>query len=271
MNRLQSYSRSIKEVFEGTLTVRHIASALASFDAERNAAEVQEWAARKDFDQVGIRYNGLVAGYARRENLKTGALGDHFQPFAERDVVSGETPLLEALQLVAERRVIYVSVLNEVNGIVAAGDVGRPPVRLWLFGLITISEMQLTRLIKAHFPEDSWTGLLSAKRLKSVHRVLKLRQRNQTEVSLTDCLVLDDKQRIAARSPELRSILQLTGEADAAERFIRLVSLRNDLAHAHDIIAKWPQFLEDARWLESLIEIAERISARDVRALHSLE
>src|SRR5437868_6936349 len=102
MNRLQSYSRSIKEVFEGTLTVRHMASALASFDAERSASEVDMWMTRKDFDQIGIRRNGLVAGYARRDTLQGGVLGDYFRPFADEDVVSGEMPLLEALQLVAE-------------------------------------------------------------------------------------------------------------------------------------------------------------------------
>jgi hypothetical protein len=267
MNRLQSYSRSIKEVFEGTLTVRHMASALASFDAERSASEVHAWTTRKDFDQIGVRRNGLVAGYALRRRLHDGVLEDYFVPFADNDVVSGEMPLIEALQLVAARGVVYVNVLNEVNGIVAAGDVGRPPVRLWLFGLITISEMQLTRLIKARYPDDSWTDLLTEKRLKQVRWILKQRKKNQTEVSLTDCLILDNKQRIAARSPQLRDILQLASEDDAAKRFARIVDLRNDLAHANDITAKWPQFLADAQWLESLIEIAERISSRDIRAL----
>lgn len=267
MNRLQTYSRSIKEVFEGTLTVRHIASPLASFDAERSAPQVRDWLIRKDFDQIGVRRDGIVAGFARREALQGGTLEDHCLPFGDEDVVSGEMPLIEALQLVADRRVIYVSVLNEVGGIVAPGDVGRPPVRLWLFGLTTISEMQLTRLIKARYPEDSWITLLSEQRLNTVRRTLDRRRKNQTEVSLTDCLVLDDKQRIAARAPELRELLQLPSEDVAANRFKRIVALRNDLAHAHDITAKWPQFLEDARWLEALIETAERISSRDVRRL----
>jgi hypothetical protein len=267
MNRLQSYSRSIKEVFEGTLTVRHIASPLASFDAELSAPQVRDWLARKDFDQIGVRRDGFIAGFARREALQAGILGDHCQMFAAEDVVSGEMPLLEALQLVADRRVIYVSVLNEINGIVAPGDVGRPPVRLWLFGLITISEMQLTRLIKARYPEDSWLNLLSEYRLKSIRRTFDQRKKNQTEVNLTDCLVLDDKQRIAARAPELRALLQIPSADVASSRFQRIVALRNDLAHAHDITAKWPQFLDDARWLESLIETAERISSRDIRQL----
>lgn len=83
MNRLQSYSRSIKEVFEGTLTVRHVASPLASFDGERSALQVRDWLNRKDFDQIGVRREGVVVGFARRVELGEGSLDEYCQPFAD--------------------------------------------------------------------------------------------------------------------------------------------------------------------------------------------
>lgn len=129
--------------------------------------------------------------------------------------------------------------------------------------------MQITRLVRARYPNDSWSSHLPAQRLAKAQAILKKRKQNQTDVDLMDCLTLDDKQIIVSATSELRSILNLPEPNGAATLFKRVIALRNDLAHAHDISTQWPQFLDDARILEAMIEAAEQVTSRQVRGLAS--
>lgn len=272
MSRLRGYSRSMSEVFEETITVRYIASSLASFDAERPAAEVLPWVIRQDYDHIGVRRNGVVEGYALRERLQDGTVGDHMQPFNfDEDVVSAELSLLEALRRIRERDRIFIRVRGGIGGIATRGDVVKPPVRMWLFGLITIFEMQMLRLIRVRYPEQSWQGILKEPRIEAAQKVLEDRKRRHTDVDLTDCLQLCDKRDILAQTPDLMEPLELAS-AKAVERLFRRVEyLRNDLAHAQEISGHWPEFLAVAAAVKAVIEKAEAISNRNLRAMGGLD
>jgi hypothetical protein len=267
MNRLRSYSDSLREVFENTVTVRYIASSLASFDAERTARKIQLWLQKRDFDEVGIRENGIVTGYAHRDNLQKGRLGYHCVKFEDNDIVSADLPMLEALQIVRERRRVFVKILGEINGIVTSSDVVKPPIRLWLFGLLTIFEMQVTRLIKRRYPNESWVPLLQPKAIQNARNIQKSRQSYGTDVDLAECLLLTDKQAILLQSQELRAALGLFHSETVQDTLKDVGNLRNHLAHAHDISAHWPKFLETASTIEQAIKDAEEVSSRDLLAL----
>lgn len=265
MHRLSSYSRSLQEVFEGSVTVRYIASSLASFDTERTAGKIQKWLIRKDYDQVGVRRDGLVVGYALARELTSGALGDHVRDFSDAQLLPIDTPMLEALQLVRNHRRVFITVLGAPHGIITPGDVVKPPVLLWLFGLLTIFEMQITRLMRAVYPEDSWISILPAHRVKNARRMFEIRRQNETDVDLADCLFLPDKQRLVAASPALRGLLGFSDRAEATRVTKGLTELRNMVSHAHDISHAWPDFLDVAQTVEDLIHRCEQVSSRDLR------
>jgi hypothetical protein len=262
MSHLRNYARSLREVFEGAVTVQYIASGLASFDFERTAVKIGKWMAKRDFDQVGVRVKGLVSGYALRTDLTHGLLGNHLRHFADDELVPGDLPLLEALQGVKER-VLYVKVMGEVGGILTRADVAKPPVRLWLFGLITVAEMQMTRVIKARYPNDSWTDVLPKNRVSAARKLLANKMRKKSQVDLLDCLMLNDKLMVVSSSPDLASALAPT--ENVTRLFARILTLRNTLAHADDISDQWPGFLEDARALDQLIDNAEEVTGRMLR------
>ncbi|MHC4206613.1 MAG: HD domain-containing protein, partial [Planctomycetota bacterium] len=50
----------------------------------------------------------------------------------------------------------FVSVLGNVGGVITRSDIQKPPVRMWLFGMITILEMFISRLLKAKYQDSSW-------------------------------------------------------------------------------------------------------------------
>jgi hypothetical protein len=54
---------AVKRIFTETFTARDIAEALASFDADASWAMVRDFMQAKDFDVVGIRSKGQMAGY----------------------------------------------------------------------------------------------------------------------------------------------------------------------------------------------------------------
>lgn len=268
MSRLRSYSRSLREIFEGAVTAQYIASALVSFDAERTAMKIGAGLLKRGFDQVGVRINGVVSGYALRTDLVYGRLGHHMRPFVERDLVPGDLPLLETLESVREG-VIYLRLMGEVGGIVTEADVGKPPVRLWLFGLITVAEMQLTRVIRNRYPDDSWTCVCHESKVASARKLLADKKKKNTQVDLLDCLMLSDKQKILDATPDLVSALGLGGSGEFALTSKRILALRNALAHADDISGYWPHFLEYANELERLVDRAEALSGRDLRTCAS--
>ena len=85
---------------------------------------------------------------------------------------SRSTCLPTLVRLLNERPRVFVTSLGRVGGIATRSDLRKPPVRMWLFGMITIVEMGLTRLIETRFPEEGWKDLLSASRLEKAEALL---------------------------------------------------------------------------------------------------
>jgi hypothetical protein len=75
------------------------------------------------------------------------------------------------------------------------------PVRLWLFGRVTLIEMHLLRLIREHYPAEGWRQQLSPARLEAAGRLLRQRQARHEAVDLADCLEFCDKRDLAAATP----------------------------------------------------------------------
>jgi hypothetical protein len=68
--------RRLRRLFLEGFTAADVAEPFVSFDAERPAAEVRRVLEARGFDLVGVRRDGLVRGYAVREDLSGGTCGD---------------------------------------------------------------------------------------------------------------------------------------------------------------------------------------------------
>ncbi len=115
----------------------------------------------------------------------------------------------------------------------------------------------------AQWPNGSRTTLLSAGRLDKAQRLLEERRRRGQHVNLADCLQLSDKAQILMEIDEQRAAFGMPTKG-AAKRVIKdLESLRNNLAHAQDIVTHdWPQIARLAQRIEEGI----RFEAGDTRA-----
>lgn len=228
---------AVRRVFLEAFTVRDIAEPLASFDAVTPSAEVRQFMQSSDFDVIGIRRDGIVAGYATWDSLGNGDCGQYALPLEQAVVRQETTPLLNALLELNRTPYLFVALLGNVSGIVTRADLQKPPVRMWLFGLVTLIEMRFTELIDRHCPGEAWMAYISDARRQKAQNLLAERRRCNQSLRLLDCLQLADKGQIVARDAAIRQDTVFSSRRQAEEATRMVERLRNNLAHAQDIVS----------------------------------
>ncbi|MCR9293553.1 MAG: hypothetical protein NXI32_12595 [bacterium] len=246
----------LKRVFRDAFTVRDIAESLISFDDLTPAELVHEFMLEKNLTVVGIRNSGSVCGFITLENLSRGTTcGDGMQPLDASHVIHDSASLVDLVLSLRQQQRLFVTVLGQVGGIVSRTDLLKPPVRMWLFGMITLIEMRLTKLIERLCPDDSWQEFLSPARIEKANELLNERRRRLQELSLLDCLQLSDKTQIVARHPPLRNLTRFASRRSMEEATKRLEKLRNNLTHSQDIVSSdWEAIVSLAENLEDILE-----------------
>lgn len=258
MKQLKSSLGDLRRLFARTITLRDIAEPLVSFDHSQSAETVRSFMEAREFDVVGVREHGVVTGFLVRDDLEGPTAGEHRRPFSPGLVLPDGEPLLSAFAALRERRHVFITVLGHVGGIVTRGDLQKAPVRLWLFGLVSLLEMQMLRVVRERYPNDAWTELLTEERVAGAKRVFDERRRRNEENDLSDCLQLGDKATVLMKDPELFALSGFASKR-ALETFFKDVgALRNALAHANDILSgRWPALVDLVTDLESLLERLE--------------
>lgn len=248
----------LKNLFLEGFTVMDVAEPLVSFDAERPANDVRTFMAERDYDLAGVRVDGLVGGYVRGVELTGGCCGEHLRPFGPDDLVSESDSLQKVVESLALNNQCFVTILDRVGAIVTLSDLEKPPMRMFLFGMITIQEMIMTRMVAENYPEGSWRQLVSEGRLAKAEELLRERERRHRKVDLLDCLQFSDKAQILTKNPvimEQFTNLGLTSRKAALQAAKELESLRNNLAHTQEIIPDgWQRIAIYATRLEFLLE-----------------
>lgn len=261
MKHLKSSFKDLRELFERSISVREVAEPLSSFDSDQPAESVRTFMEDRDYDVIGVRKGGIVVGYARKEDLSQGQLGEHRLAFEENDSLTDSAPLPKVLEKLRNSDRVFVLLLGEVGGIVTKGDLQKAPVRMWLFGLISLVEMHFLRIIQEHYPNDAWKPLLGDKRVTDAEDMLRDRQRRNEAIGLSDCLQFSDKYKIVLNTHELRGSLGFNSKSSAKRVFKDLETLRNNLAHAQDIIGgNWPAIVDLAAQAEELLAKCEDVS-----------
>ena len=236
---------AVRRVFAEAFTVRDIAEPLASFDAGADSGDVRDFMDARDFDVVGIRLEGQVAGYVEKEALEMGPCGARRRSFDRAAVLGDAAPLLSVLISLKEAPFVFVTMLGSVGGIITRADVHKPPVRMWLFGIVTLVEMRFSELIERHCSADSWMEFVSEARLEKARALLAERSRRNQKLDLFDCLQFSDKGQIIARNEAIRRLTVFPSRSQAEAATKRLEQLRNNLAHAQDILTSdWDTITE---------------------------
>jgi len=256
-------SSRLRRLFLEGFSAMDIAEALVSFDAITDAGTVREYMAEKSFDLVGVRQDGLVEGYVRREELASGCCGDYMHPFTpDDDLVPDTANLTEVVKSLAINKQCFVTILDRVGAIVTLSDLEKPPMRMFMFGIITLGEMVITEIIRHRYRDGSWQEFLSAQRLDKAKAFQEERQRRGQNVDLVDCLQYGDKGWIISYDEEFRQAIGVESRKEMRKAVKEMETIRNNLAHTQEIIPTgWPRIIiACSRWEQNLENLPERMA-----------
>ena len=263
MKKPKSSIEDLKEIFEKDFKASYIAEPLYSFDNTADAQEVKELMIRKDFDVIGIREGGLISGYANRRDLNGAQLGNYSLKFDEQEKLPDIAPISEVFNVIKRFDHVFVTAFDDrVSGIITPGDLEKMPVRMWLFSLISLIEMQMLRIIKKKYSGNSWREHISSdERIKDAEKIFKELQKENKEIELVDCIQFCDKRDIISKSKDItRNLEQFDNKKDFVKLLKQLEKLRNNLAHAQNIITdKWPNVVILSKKAEELLGNFEAI------------
>ncbi len=245
-------SPHLSRLFTNAFVAQEIAEPLRSFDIRQAGGEVKEIMREAELDVVCLRDRGLAVGFARLGEIGRGCCGEYLRPFKRSQILAADASLSDVIQVLTRHQYAFMALVgDDVGAYISRGDINKPVVRMWLFGIITFVEIELTALIQQHFPDNGWRTLLAPGRLEKAIELREERLRREQRCDLLDCLQLSDKGRILLGDARLLATLGLDSRR-AAKRVIReLESLRNNLAHAQDIVSyDWAQIVRLSRRIE---------------------
>lgn len=234
------------------ITASDIAVALESFAQDQEASEPREVMEAKDFDVAGVKKNGSVYGYVERTGLTNGTVGERAKPFDVSLIVTESTGLFKLLARLRDVPQVFVLDADHVGAIVTRADLQKAPVRLFLFGMVTLIEMHFLRMIRDHFENDSWKSKARDYVEEAEHIFASRRSRNQA-IDLAECLTFSGKVTVVTNTRELCRRTGFESKEAAKACLGWIVDLRNALAHGQDIVlGLWPEMID-------IVEDAERI------------
>jgi hypothetical protein len=249
-------------VLGSQITARAIFEPLQSCPADAPAREMSRALEQRDFDVAGVRIerDGPVIGFVERKRLKNKTIRDHLAPLTEDDWVKESLSLASLIQRLKQREFVFVRLEANAAGIITQADLNKPPVRVYLFGLISLLEMHLSYWVKAEFPENAWPKAIKPKRLKKAEEHQGECRRRKHDLELVDCLQFCDKRDLLVGKESVRSDLCLGSKGEATTRLHQAEDLRNRLAHSHyDLIGgtSWGDLFCLVEWMEAVIQASD--------------
>lgn len=244
----------LRLLFKTGFTAMDIAEPLLAFAGETKAVDVQKALRQRNLEIGGVQEDGIMVGYVNLEQLSSGCCRDHRIDFSPEQVLSHSASYQEVIEALDRKGLCFVTFLGTVSGIVQKADIKKPSVRMWLFGLITIAEMIITSQVEEHFPSGQWQEKLPEARLRKARELQKERRRIGQELSLLECLYFADKASILIRESPFRADAGFQSKTEAKKAISKLESLRNSLAHTHDIVVHdWDTIVEMSRRLDRML------------------
>jgi len=236
--------------FARTFAARDIAEPLRSFDADRPAGELCERMRALGIGVAGLRRDGTVTGFVRLQELEREPSGSS-RSLGSDQLVPEDASLSDVIWVLTRHEHCFVSALGSVVGVITRAEIQKPIVRMWLFGMITLVEAELTTRLRDAFPGERWTVLVPAARLERARQLQEERARRDQACELLDCLQLGDKAQALLQDPRQLEAFGFSSRKAARKVVKELESLRNNLAHAQDIVTyDWPQIARMARNLQ---------------------
>jgi len=262
MKYIKSTSRELRDMFENSISVNTISEKLLWCSPKDDALEVRKRMDEADFDVFGVFENNQVSRYVEKTNLGAGYCKAYQKTFYPSQLIANSTPLIDILPIMKENSWLLVLEKNHVTSIVTRADLQKAPVRMLLFGLTTLLESNMQRIIESFYKSDAWQRFLRWDRLEGAQKIFVKRQKRNEAISLLDCTQFCDKIFLVARSTELCKKLEIL-DTRSKQRLGAIENLRNRIAHAQDIVtgSSWEEVIDLTEFISLLLQRCEGIKS----------
>jgi predicted transcriptional regulator len=252
------HSRSIARLthtFSESLSASDLVEPMVSLDENQSTSMGLELMRARELAVLGVRRAGLVAGWVSLEDLTDGTLGEHMREFSPESVLDEDVGLDVVLVAFGKGERVFIRWLGEVAGVITREDLQKAPLRMWLFGAITLFDLNMTWAIEELYPGDTWTDRISPGRLEKAQALCAERVRCGNPCRLVDCLQIKDKADILSRDAQNLAVLGFASRREADRYTQRIESLRNHLAHAQELDSENLATAADlATYIESIVQ-----------------
>jgi hypothetical protein len=239
---------ALKQIFIDNVTARCIYEPLLCCPINSNAEEAKQALKTRDFDVAGVKAieDGDVIGYVVTNEIGNGNIKEYIKHITTDLLISDSTPLAEIFSVLSDKNFALVVYGNHVTGIITKADINKPPIRVYIFGMVSLFEMHLNSWITYFYRNDSWINEIPEQRLTEARETYNQRKGKNQELSLLECIQLCDKRDLLSKSNEFLRAFDLS--RNYFDSFVKKVEkIRNDLAHSQNsIIAslEWTAFVE---------------------------
>jgi hypothetical protein len=240
-------------VLEDGFTAQDIAQPLITFDSSRTPTEILEAMTVASVEVAGLQRDGILWGFVEIASLSKGAGKTWGREFAASQLVYATSAFTNVIEVLTRHDWCFVKELGNVIGTISRIDMHKPVGRMWLFGILTLAELEFTERIRRKWPGESWSRLLSQQRMDKARQLLAERERRKEKCHLIDCLQLADKIDILIVDPSELAAIGFPSQSLARRVGKQIESLRNSLAHAQSFVEQdWPQIVRLARRIHKM-------------------
>jgi len=254
MTPTPSASSELRKTLDDSLLVRHISTKMETCRGDQQAVEVRAYMTERNFDVMGLLDGDRISRYVSRKLLGEGTCHDHGLPIEPTEIVSSTTAPIDLLPIMKNRDHLFVLEGARLESIVTSADLQKPPVRMLLFGLVSLLDMFLLALVRRQCPEETFRETLKPKRLEEAQRLYDIRRSKDEEIDLADCFQICDKRDLLLKILGYGE-LGFESKGKAERLFNGAENLRNNLAHSQDLVlgSSWTKVIELALDIDAFL------------------
>jgi len=259
MKQFKSSYQDLRALYNN-ISVKHVLEPLQSCRADDESTVIRKRMEELDFDVMGVEENGQVYGYVERSTLAGGPCAKYGRTFHPSELITESTSLADVFSVLYDNPRIFVLKGTRVMGIVTRGDLQKSPVRMWIFGLVTLIEMNLLFIVRARYPNDSWKNHISEARLRKANDLFDGRKKKNEAIDLADCLQFCDKADLVLEVPDIKQKIEYGLKTSPQTILDSAEDLRDILAHAQDLVvgSTWTDRIDLMREIEELLNALEQ-------------
>ncbi len=176
------------------------------------------------------------------------------------NLIADATSLAKVFSILGGREYSFVVVDANVAGIITRADLNKPPVRIYLFGLVSLLEMHLVFWIRKEFGDEAWKQHLTESRIEQALKVYEQRKQKHQELNVCECLQICDKADVVMTHDGLRDLFGINSKNEGRKLFGRAQSLRDLLAHGQANLVEgttWEDLTKTVAWIERALKTSD--------------